>query len=172
MQDAVFNRDTRRCEPAKSAETGANQCHGEILPMKLRYQSSPIDHTKFGADLQPLSCRSDQQYLAEHDKYCNLYHSCILGKYQMYACVTLGSFDKTSYFYYTNGDCAAPNPSQCAANKSIYPYEKLFLNEGFQVYNSAGSSPSPPKTERIQRAVMTPQQLQIQRHRMLGAYTV
>jgi hypothetical protein len=134
MQSAVFNRDTRRCEAAIS--NGLNMCHTEMLPMKVRYQSSPIDHTKFGNDLQPLSCRNDQQYLAEHDKYCNLYHSCILGKYQMYACISLGSFDKTSYFYYTNGDCAAPNPSQCGPNKSIYPYEKLFQTENFQVYNS------------------------------------
>lgn len=130
-QEAVFNRETRRCEAANKS-TGS-VCQGEMLPMKLRYQSTPIDHTKFGGELQPLSCRNDQQYLAEHDKYCNLYHSCILGKYQMYACITLGSFDKTSYFYYTNGDCAAPNPSQCGSQKSIYPYEKLFSNDNFQV---------------------------------------
>jgi hypothetical protein len=144
MQNAVFNRDTRRCETAKI--NGVNMCSTEMLAMKVRYQSSPIDHTKFGNELQPLSCRNDQQYLAEHDKYCNLYHSCILGKYQMYACVTLGSFDKTSYFYYTNGDCAAPNPSQCGPNKSIYPYEKLFVNDNFQVYNSnAQVSPTQPE---------------------------
>ncbi|CAF0749609.1 unnamed protein product [Brachionus calyciflorus] len=123
LEDGVFNRELRRCE-AKNLGI----CEGEILPMKLKYQSSPLDHTKY-SDLQALSCRNDQQYLAEHDKYCNLYHSCILGKYQMYACVTLGSFDKTSYFYYTNGDCAAPNSAQCAPNKAIYPYEKLFPNE-------------------------------------------
>jgi hypothetical protein len=44
----------------------------------------------------------------------------------MYSCVTLGSFDRTSYFYYTNGDCSAPNEAQCGPGKSIYPYEKLF----------------------------------------------
>lgn len=122
LEDGIFNREKRRCE---SKLTTA--CEGEIFPIKIRYQSSPVDHTRL-ADLQPLTCRSDQQYLAEHDKYCNLYHSCILGKYQMYSCVTLGSFDKTSYFYYTNGDCSAPNEAQCGPNKSIYPYEKLFPN--------------------------------------------
>ncbi|RNA20523.1 chitin binding peritrophin, partial [Brachionus plicatilis] len=123
MRDALFNRQLRRCE----ANTASGVCHGELLPMKVRYQSSPIEHGKY-ADLVALSCRADQQYLAEHHQYCNLYHSCILGKYQMYACVTLGSFDQTSYFYYTNGDCAAPSAAHCPSNKAIYPYEKLFDN--------------------------------------------
>jgi hypothetical protein len=99
-----------------------------------------VDHLRL-PDLAPLSCRGDQQYLAEHDKYCNLYHSCILGKYQMYSCLTVGSYDKTSYFYYTNGDCAAPNSAQCGPNKAIYPYEKLFPNE---VENSFISELNPP----------------------------
>ena len=135
MHDAVFNREMRRCE---SKTNGEGKCEGEILPIKIRYQSSPIDYSKY-VDLEPLSCRADQQYLAEHDKYCNLYHSCILGKYQMYACVTIGSFDKTSYFYYTNGDCAAPNADQCGPNKAIYPYEKLFLsNQSGGADNNSG----------------------------------
>lgn len=120
-EDAVYSREHRRCDSKRET-----RCDTEILPLKIRYQSSPVDHTRLAADLQPLTCRTDQQYLAEHDKYCNLYHSCILGKYQMYACVTLGSYDRTSYFYYTNGDCSAPNEAQCGIGKSIYPYEKLF----------------------------------------------
>ncbi len=123
LEDAVFDRESRTCESKQ-----ASPCQGEVYTVKLRYQSSPVDHTRL-PDLQPLSCRSDQQYLAEHDKYCNLYHSCILGKYQMYVCLTIGSFEKTSYFYYTNGDCAAPNPAQCGPNKTIYPYDKLFPAE-------------------------------------------
>jgi hypothetical protein len=108
-----------------------------VLTIKLRYQSSPVDYTRL-PDLQPLSCRADQQYLAEHDKYCNLYHSCILGKYQMYSCVTVGSFDKTSYFYYTNGDCAAPSAAQCGPSKTIYPYEKLFPSENVNMGYKSG----------------------------------
>jgi hypothetical protein len=120
MEDGVYSRERRRCESKRDV-----RCEGEVMPMKIRYQSSPVDHVRL-PDLQPLTCRTDQQYLAEHDKYCNLYHSCILGKYQMYSCVTLGSFDRTSYFYYTNGDCSAPNEAQCGPGKAIYPYEKLF----------------------------------------------
>jgi hypothetical protein len=135
LEDGIFNRDTRKCVSKQSSS-----CLGEFLSIKLRYQSSPVDHLRL-PDLAPLSCRGDQQYLAEHDKYCNLYHSCILGKYQMYSCLTVGSYDKTSYFYYTNGDCAAPNAAQCGPNKAIYPYEKLFPNE---VENGFVSELNPP----------------------------
>ena len=123
LEDAVYDRDTKSCVRKHQA-----QCMGEIYSIKVRYQSSPVDHTRF-SDLQSLSCRADQQYLAEHDKYCNLYHSCILGKYQMYACISIGNFDKTSYFYYTNGNCGAPNAAQCGYHKSIYEYSKLFPTE-------------------------------------------
>ena len=44
----------------------------------------------------------------------------------MYSCVATGTSDRTSFFYYTNGDCASPNADQCGPNKSIYPYSKLF----------------------------------------------
>lgn len=119
LEDAVYNRDTKRCE----SKSGTS-CQGEVLPLRQRYQSSPVDHTRI-SELQALSCRADQQYLAEHDRYCNLYHSCILGRYQMYACISVGGIDRTSYFYYTNGDCAAPNSAQCGPNKSVFPYERL-----------------------------------------------
>lgn len=120
LTDGVYSRDFGKCV-SKFEET----CYSEFYTAKPKYQSSPISFNRL-TDLQPLACRSDQQYLAEHDKYCNLFHSCILGKYQMYACVALGSYDKASFFYYTNGDCAAPSLDQCGPNKSIYPYNKLF----------------------------------------------
>lgn len=47
----------------------------------------------------------------------------------MYACISIGDFDKTSFFYYTNGNCGAPKSQKCAYNKSVYEYEKLFPNE-------------------------------------------
>jgi hypothetical protein len=141
LEEAIFNRETRRCESRQ-----LTSCQSEILSVKVRYQSSPVDHTRL-PDLQPLSCRPDQQYLAEHDKYCNLYHSCILGKYQMYACLTIGSFDKTSYFYYTNGDCAAPNTAQCGPNKSIYPYDKLFPSEVNLMYKTGYAQSQQPNQQ-------------------------
>jgi hypothetical protein len=125
LEDAVYNRETKRCE-----SRSGTSCQGEILPLRQRFQSSPVDHTRL-AELQPLSCRADQQYLAEHDRYCNLYHSCILGRYQMYACVSIGGFNRTSYFYYTNGDCAAPNNAQCGPNKSVFAYERLFPGDSY-----------------------------------------
>jgi len=120
--------------------------HSQLLKVKTRYQSSPVDHTRF-ADLEPLSCRADQQYLAEHDKFCNLYHSCILGKYQMYACVSVGDFDKTSYFYYTNGNCGAPESGRCSFGKTTYDYERLFpqrIQTGERLVSSKMSLKSPP----------------------------
>jgi hypothetical protein len=129
LEDAVYNKETKRCE-----SIGGTSCQGEILPLRTRYQSSPVDHTRL-PELQPLSCRADQQYLAEHDRFCNLYHSCILGRYQMYACVTIGGFNSTSYFYYTNGDCSAPNDAQCGPNKSIFPYDRLFPGNSFPQQN-------------------------------------
>ena len=62
--------------------------------------------------------------MAEHDKYCNIYHSCILGQYKMYVCVAIGTYDKRSYFSYMTGDCAAPSEINCPSDKSVYPYEK------------------------------------------------
>ncbi len=120
LSDGVYSRKLGKCV-SKYEEN----CYGEFFLQKPKYQSSPIAYTRF-SDLQPLACKSDQQYLAEHDKYCNLFHSCILGKYQMYACIATGSHDKASFFYYTNGDCSAPNLDQCGPKKSIYPYSKLF----------------------------------------------
>lgn len=131
LEDAYFNKDLNQC--VRKPMTKSYRPF-DILKVKTRYQSSPVDHTRF-SDLKPLSCRADQQYLAEHDKYCNLYHSCILGKYQMYACLSIGEFDRTSFFYYTNGNCGSANARKCGINKSVYDYDRLFPNRMGQLIN-------------------------------------
>lgn len=46
----------------------------------------------------------------------------------MYACQSIGEFDKSSYFYYTNGNCGAPTANKCSFGKTLYDYTKLFPN--------------------------------------------
>ncbi len=155
LTDGIYSKELNRCV-SKSSEA----CNEEYFISKPKYQSSPIQYQRL-SDLQPLACRSDQQYLAEHDKYCNLFHSCILGKYQMYSCVAMGTSDRTSFFYYTNGDCSSPNVDQCGPNKSIYPYSKLFpdlvfnnfriLNETTQLYTVKSIKPLPLSPKCVQK---------------------
>lgn len=142
--DAIYSKEVNRCVPKSAASSNSSPtCTGQYFTSKPKYQSMPIQYQRL-ADLQPLACRSDQQYLAEHDKYCNLFHSCILGKYQMYSCVATGVPDRTSFFYYTNGDCSAPSVDQCGPNKSIYPYIKLFQNDlvfnNFRILNETSQT--------------------------------
>lgn len=126
MEDAYYSKELKLC--ISKSLTKFRPVAYDMLRVKEKYLSTPVDHTRF-SDLKPLSCRADQQYLAEHDKFCNLYHSCILGKYQMYACISIGSFDRTSYFYYTNGNCGSASQSKCGFGKSVYSYGKLFPNK-------------------------------------------
>ncbi|CAF0933581.1 unnamed protein product [Didymodactylos carnosus] len=123
-QEGIFDPFAERCDSRKNSN-----CQNSILNFgeQQQYKSIPVDYQRI-ENIQPLSCKSDQQYLIEHEQYCNLYHSCKQGDYRIYACISTSSDpsqDQTSYFYQSNGQCAGPVPAICPKTKSVYAYSRL-----------------------------------------------
>ena len=52
-------------------------------------------------------------YVIEHEQYCNLYHVCKQGDYHLYACISNGEDNQpTSYFY-------QPNRTMCSTISNL-----------------------------------------------------
>ncbi len=130
MSDVPYNGESKRCESAATTRA----CRMYPSSSRKRYQSIVIDTRRLPELPASLSCKADQQYLAEHENYCNLYHSCILGRYELYACIAIGvggggtSEHHSSVFHYTTGDCGAPSVDACPSTKSLFPYERIVLS--------------------------------------------
>ncbi|CAF4633080.1 unnamed protein product, partial [Rotaria magnacalcarata] len=97
------------------------------------YRSVSIDHRRL-PDLSILPCKYDQQYVIEHEQYCNLYHVCKQGNYHLFACISNGEDNQpTSYFYQPNGQCAAPLPTLCPRTKSVFSYGRLLATANSEI---------------------------------------
>jgi hypothetical protein len=134
QQEGIYDPFAERCDSRKNSN-----CQNSILNLgqTQSYRSLSIDHTHL-PDLSILPCKYDQQYVIEHEQYCNLYHICKQGDYHLYACISNGEDNQpTSYFYQPNGQCAAPLASLCPKTKSIFSYARLLSignSEIFQPY--------------------------------------
>jgi len=120
-EEAIFDPFAERCDSRKNTN-----CQNTILNLsENHYRSITVDYHRL-PDLSVLPCQYDQSYVLEHEQYCNLYHVCKHGDYHLYACVSNSDqYQPTSYFYQSNGQCAAPLPSLCPKTKTIFNYARI-----------------------------------------------
>lgn len=133
QQEGIYDPFAERCDSRKNSN-----CQNAILNLSQTqlYRSISIDHSRL-PDLSTLPCKYDQQYVLEHEQYCNLYHVCNKGDYHLYACISNGEDNQpTSYFYQPNGQCAAPLSTLCPKTKTVFSYGRLLatVSEGFQPF--------------------------------------
>ena len=155
QEEGIYDPFAERCDSRKNTN-----CQNAILNLSQTelYRSLPIDHTRL-TDLAVLPCKFDQSYMIEHEQYCNLYHVCKQGEYQLHACISNGDENQpVSYFYQLNGQCAAPLASLCPRTKSVFSYERLLgrdTSDALQPYmmpdqpqqNNYGSIPIQERVE-------------------------
>ena len=134
QEEGIYDPFAERCDSRKNTN-----CQNSILNLSQTelYRSLPIDHTRL-TDLAVLPCKFDQSYMIEHEQYCNLYHVCKQGEYQLYACISNNDENQpVSYFYQPNGQCVTPLAGLCPRTKSVFSYERLLgrdNGESFQPY--------------------------------------
>ena len=123
LEEGIYDPFAERCDSRQNSN-----CQKGILDLsQTQYRSLAIDHTHL-PDLSTLLCKDDQTYVIEHEQYCNLYHVCKQGNYQLYVCISNGiNHFPTSYFYQPNGQCAAPLATLCPKTKSVFDYERLLV---------------------------------------------
>lgn len=155
-QEAIFDPFAERCDSRKNTN-----CQNAILSLnQIQYRSMPVDHTRF-PELAVLPCKYDQSYVLEHEQYCNLYHVCKQGSYQLYTCISNNEGTQpSSYFYQPIGYCAAPLPTLCPKSKTVFSYARMLgtgiemhqafvLPEKHQVQGNYGSIPIQERVEPI-----------------------
>ncbi|CAF4446094.1 unnamed protein product, partial [Adineta steineri] len=83
QEDGIYDPFAERCDSRRNSN-----CQNSIINLsQLQYRSLVIDHTHL-SELSILPCKYDQSYIIEHEQYCNLYHVCKQGAYQLYACIS------------------------------------------------------------------------------------
>ncbi|CAF1109060.1 unnamed protein product [Adineta ricciae] len=131
QQEGIYDPFAERCDSRRNSN-----CQNSILNLSQTqlYRSISIDHTRL-PDLSTLPCKYDQQYVIEHEQYCNLYHVCKQGDYHLYACISNGEDNQpTSYFYQPNGQCAAPLSTLCPKTKSVFSYGRLLATANSEIF--------------------------------------
>lgn len=143
QQEGIYDPFAERCDSRKNSN-----CQNSILNLSQTqlYRSIAIDHSRL-PDLSTLPCKYDQQYVIEHEQYCNLYHVCKQGEYHLYACISNGEDNQpTSYFYQPNGQCAAPLATLCPKTKSVFNYGRLLATSG-EVFQPFIMPEQPPQQQ-------------------------
>ncbi|CAF4763326.1 unnamed protein product [Rotaria socialis] len=131
QQEGIYDPFAERCDSRRNSN-----CQNAILNLSHTqlYRSVSIDHRRL-PDLSILPCKYDQQYVIEHEQYCNLYHVCKQGNYHLFACISNGEDNQpTSYFYQPNGQCAAPLPTLCPRTKSVFSYGRLLATANSEIF--------------------------------------
>ncbi|CAF4034358.1 unnamed protein product, partial [Adineta steineri] len=131
QQEGIYDPFAERCDSRRNSN-----CQNAILNLSQTqlYRSISIDHTRL-PDLSTLPCKYDQQYVIEHEQYCNLYHVCKQGDYHLYACISNGEDNQpTSYFYQPNGQCAAPLSTLCPKTKNVFSYGRLLATANSEIF--------------------------------------
>ena len=131
QQEGIYDPFAERCDSRENSN-----CQNAILNLSQTqlYRSVSIDYTRL-PDLSILPCKYDQQYVIEHEQYCNLYHVCRQGDYHLYACISNGKDNQpTSYFYQPNGQCAAALPTLCPKTKSVFNYGRLLATANSEIF--------------------------------------
>ena len=131
QQEGIYDPFAERCDSRRNSN-----CQNAILNLGQTqlYRSISIDHTRL-PDLSILPCKYDQQYVIEHEQYCNLYHVCKQGEYHLFGCISNGEDNQpTSYFYQPNGQCAAPLATLCPKTKSVFSYGRLLATANSEIF--------------------------------------